>query len=116
MWAGLTFALHAFKRRSCSQHGSWKNLTGHCRNSALALFSRRAQDLYQRGALPLRFHAQQVAVADIPSSLEHVVAAFAVIDPKNGNVEAPVGGPKLTSSTTPCKASANPVPVSSSLR
>jgi len=35
-------------------------------------------------------------VADIPSSLQHVVAAFAVEDPRNGNVEAIVGGPNPT--------------------
>jgi membrane peptidoglycan carboxypeptidase len=41
----------------------------------------------------LEGYAQHVAVADIPPGLDHVVAAFAVIDPRNGNVEALVGGP-----------------------
>ena len=38
-------------------------------------------------------YAQKVAVADIPSSLPNVVSAFAVIDPRTGNVDAIVGGP-----------------------
>ncbi len=65
--------------------------------------------IYTNEDLPLQAYAQHVAVADIPSGLQHVVAAFAVIDPRNGNVEALVGGPTRapTSSTTPCKASAN---------
>ena len=58
-----------------------------------ALFSGGLK-IYTNEVPSLQSHAQQVAVADIPSSLEHVVAAFAVIDPKNGNVEALVGGPK----------------------
>ena len=49
--------------------------------------------IYTNEVPSLQSHAQQVAVADIPSSLAHVVAAFAVIDPRNGNVEALVGGP-----------------------
>jgi penicillin-binding protein 1A len=44
----------------------------------------------------LEGYAQHVAVADIPSSLQHVVAAFAVEDPRNGNVDAIVGGPNPT--------------------
>jgi penicillin-binding protein 1A len=42
----------------------------------------------------LQAYAQHVAVQDIPSSLAHVVASFAVIDPRSGNVEALVGGPR----------------------
>jgi membrane peptidoglycan carboxypeptidase len=49
--------------------------------------------IYTNEVPSLQAHAQHVAVADIPSSLEHVVAAFAVMDPRNGNVEALVGGP-----------------------
>jgi len=41
----------------------------------------------------LQSYADKVAVADIPPALHGVVAAFAVIDPRNGNVEALVGGP-----------------------
>jgi penicillin-binding protein 1A len=41
----------------------------------------------------LQSYAQKVAVADIPPALHGVIAAFAVIDPRNGNVEALVGGP-----------------------
>jgi penicillin-binding protein 1A len=41
----------------------------------------------------LQKYAQQVAIDDIPSGLEHVVAAFAVVNPRNGNVEALIGGP-----------------------
>jgi penicillin-binding protein 1A len=49
--------------------------------------------IYTNEQPPLQAYAQHVAVEDIPSSLAHVVAAFAVIDPRNGNVEALVGGP-----------------------
>ena len=57
---------------------------------------RRASRFTPTKCPPLQSYAQHVAVADIPSSLEHVVAAFAVIDPRNGNVEALVGGPTGT--------------------
>jgi penicillin-binding protein 1A len=49
--------------------------------------------IYTNEEPPLQAYAQRVAVQDIPSSLAHVVAAFAVIDPRNGNVDALVGGP-----------------------
>ena len=52
--------------------------------------------IYTNEDPPLEGYAQHVAVADIPSSLQHVVAAFAVEDPRNGNVEAIVGGPNPT--------------------
>jgi penicillin-binding protein 1A len=41
----------------------------------------------------LQAYAQKVAVDDIPAALHNVAAAFAVIDPRTGNVEALVGGP-----------------------
>jgi penicillin-binding protein 1A len=41
----------------------------------------------------LQTYAQNIAVADIPAALPGVVAAFAVVNPRNGNVEALVGGP-----------------------
>jgi penicillin-binding protein 1A len=44
----------------------------------------------------LQHYAQKVAVADIPPALHGVIAAFAVIDPRNGNVEALVGGPSAS--------------------
>jgi penicillin-binding protein 1A len=49
--------------------------------------------IYTNEEPPLQAYAQKVAVDDIPSSLPNVVAAFAVIDPRTGNVEALVGGP-----------------------
>ena len=49
--------------------------------------------IYTNEVPSLQAYAQHVAVQDIPSSLAHVVAAFAVIDPRSGNVEALVGGP-----------------------
>ena len=52
--------------------------------------------IYTNEVPPLQAYAQRVAVQDIPSSLAHVVAAFAVIDPRSGNVEALVGGPTGT--------------------
>ena len=51
---------------------------------------RRPEDLHQRGAV-VAGHAQKVAVADIPSSLPHVVAAFAVIDPADRQRGSPCG-------------------------
>ncbi len=44
----------------------------------------------------LQAYAQKVAVNDIPLGLSHVVAAFAVINPRNGDVEALIGGPNGT--------------------
>ncbi|MDA8302676.1 MAG: transglycosylase domain-containing protein [Actinomycetota bacterium] len=41
----------------------------------------------------LQAYAQKVAQADIPPALKNVVAAFAVIDPQTGGVEALIGGP-----------------------
>jgi membrane peptidoglycan carboxypeptidase len=49
--------------------------------------------IYTNEDPPLQAYAQHVSVADIPAGLQRVVAAFAVIDPRNGNVEALVGGP-----------------------
>lgn len=49
--------------------------------------------IYTNEIPSLQAYAQQTAVDGIPSSLPGVVAAFAVMDPKNGNVEALVGGP-----------------------
>jgi membrane peptidoglycan carboxypeptidase len=49
--------------------------------------------IYTNESPSLQGYAQHVAVADIPSSLQHVVAAFAVMDPRTGNVDALVGGP-----------------------
>ena len=65
--------------------------------------------IYTNEDPPLEGYAQHVAVADIPSSLQHVVAAFAVEDPRNGNVEAMVGGPTPvpTSSMTRFRVCAN---------
>jgi penicillin-binding protein 1A len=57
-----------------------------------ALFSGGLK-IYTNEVPSLQSYAQKVAVADIPSSLPDVVAAFAVIDPRTGNVEALVGGP-----------------------
>ncbi len=57
-----------------------------------ALFSGGLK-IYTNEVPSLQADAQQVSVLDIPSSLEHVVAAFAMIDPRNGDVEAVVGGP-----------------------
>ena len=55
--------------------------------------------IYTNEVPSLQVYAQHVAVQDIPSSLAHVVAAFAVIDPRSGNVEALVGGPTAVSYT-----------------
>jgi penicillin-binding protein 1A len=52
--------------------------------------------IYTNEMPSLQAYAQRVAVQDIPTSLAHVVAAFAVIDPRSGNVEALVGGPPGT--------------------
>ena len=52
--------------------------------------------IYTNEMPSLQAYAQHVAVQDIPSSLAHVVASFAVIDPRTGNVEALVGGPPGT--------------------
>ena len=49
--------------------------------------------IYTNERPSLQSYAQKVATADIPSSLPDVVAAFAVMDPRTGNVEALVGGP-----------------------
>jgi membrane peptidoglycan carboxypeptidase len=49
--------------------------------------------IYTNEVPSLQTYSQHVAVEDIPTSLAHVVAAFAVIDPRTGNVEALVGGP-----------------------
>jgi penicillin-binding protein 1A len=49
--------------------------------------------IYTNEVPSLQAYAEKVAAEDIPPSLPHVVAAFAVIDPRNGNVEALVGGP-----------------------
>ena len=49
--------------------------------------------IYTNEIPSLQGYAEHAAVADMPSGLAHVVAAFAVIDPRNGNVEAVVGGP-----------------------
>ena len=57
-----------------------------------ALFSGGLK-IYTNEEPSLQSYAQKVAVADIPSSLPDVVAAFAVMDPRTGNVEALVGGP-----------------------
>ncbi|MGH9106708.1 MAG: transglycosylase domain-containing protein, partial [Acidimicrobiales bacterium] len=48
--------------------------------------------IYTNERPSLQSYAQKVSVQDIPAGLAHVVAAFAVIDPRNGNVEALVGG------------------------
>jgi membrane peptidoglycan carboxypeptidase len=50
--------------------------------------------IYTNEVPSLQAYAEKVATEDIPPTLPHVVAAFAVIDPKNGNVEALVGGPQ----------------------
>jgi membrane peptidoglycan carboxypeptidase len=62
--------------------------------------AQRTEELYSGGLriftneVPsLQSYAEKAAVADIPPALAHVVAAFAVIDPRTGNVEALVGGP-----------------------
>ncbi len=52
--------------------------------------------IYTNEEPALQAYAQKVAVNDIPAGLSHVVAAFAVIDPRNGNVEALIGGPDGT--------------------
>ena len=52
--------------------------------------------IYTNEVPSLQAYAQKVSVADIPSGLAHVVAAFAVVDPRNGNVEALIGGPNGT--------------------
>ncbi len=57
-----------------------------------ALFSGGLK-IYTNEVPALQSYAQKVAVADIPSALPNVVAAFAVIDPRTGNVVALVGGP-----------------------
>ncbi len=49
--------------------------------------------IYTNDLPSLQSYAQKVSVADIPPSLPDVVSAFAVIDPRTGNVEALVGGP-----------------------
>jgi penicillin-binding protein 1A len=49
--------------------------------------------IYTNEEPSLQSYAESVSVKDIPSSLAHVVSAFAVIDPRSGNVEALVGGP-----------------------
>jgi len=69
-------------------------------NPALgATVAEREHELYTGGLkiftneVPsLQSYAQKVAVADIPSALPGVAAAFAVLDPRNGNVLALVGG------------------------
>jgi penicillin-binding protein 1A len=57
-----------------------------------ALFSGGLK-IYTNEVPSLQSDAQKVSVADIPTSLPNVVAAFAVMDPRTGNVEALVGGP-----------------------
>ena len=57
-----------------------------------ALFSGGLK-IYTNEVPSLESEAQKVAVADIPPGLPNVVAAFAVLDPRTGNVEALVGGP-----------------------
>jgi penicillin-binding protein 1A len=49
--------------------------------------------IYTNDVPSLQAYAQEVSVRDIPSSLPDVVSAFAVLDPRTGNVEALVGGP-----------------------
>ena len=49
--------------------------------------------IYTNDVPSLQAYAQDVSVRDIPSSLSDVVSAFAVLDPRTGNVEALVGGP-----------------------
>ena len=49
--------------------------------------------IYTNDEPSLQAYAQEVSVRDIPSSLPDVVSAFAVMDPRTGNVEALVGGP-----------------------
>jgi penicillin-binding protein 1A len=49
--------------------------------------------IYTNDIPSLQAYAQEVSVRDIPSSLPDVVSAFAVLDPRTGNVEALVGGP-----------------------
>ena len=58
-----------------------------------ALFSGGLK-IYTNEVPSLQSYAQKVSVADIPSSLPDVVSAFAVMDPRTGNVEALVGGPR----------------------
>jgi membrane peptidoglycan carboxypeptidase len=48
--------------------------------------------IYTNEVPSLQQYAQHVAVADIPSDLQKVQAAFAVMDPATGGVEALVGG------------------------
>jgi len=58
-----------------------------------------------------------VAVADIPPGLPNVVAAFAVLDPRTGNVEALVAGHPATDQFDDApRGSASPAPVSSCSR
>jgi penicillin-binding protein 1A len=52
--------------------------------------------IYTNEIPSLQTFAQKEAVEGVPSSLPNVVAAFAVMDPRTGNVEALVGGPKDT--------------------
>lgn len=69
-------------------------------NKALgATYAQREYSLFEGGLkiytneVPaLQAEAQDAAVQGVPSSLPGVVAALAVIDPRNGNVEALVGG------------------------
>jgi penicillin-binding protein 1A len=70
-------------------------------NPALGATAQERQDALFTGGLkiytnedpPLESYAEKVAVDDIPAGLHNVAAAFAVIDPRTGNVEALVGGP-----------------------
>lgn len=48
--------------------------------------------IYTNEVPSLQSYSTQVATEDIPSALQDVVAAFAVINPSNGDVEALVGG------------------------
>ena len=55
--------------------------------------------IYSNEEPALQVYAQKVAVDDIAAAgLPNVVAAFAVIDPRTGNVEALVGGPGTSGS------------------
>ncbi|MGO9660064.1 MAG: transglycosylase domain-containing protein [Acidimicrobiales bacterium] len=58
-----------------------------------ALFSGGLK-IYTNEVPSLQSYAQKVAVADIPPSLRDVAAAFVVMDPRTGDVEALVGGPR----------------------
>lgn len=82
-----------------------------------ALFSGGLK-IYTNEVPSLQSYAQKVAVADIPPSLRDVAAAFVVMDPRTGDVEALVGGPvpAPTSSTMPPRGYASRVRVSSSSR